>query len=81
MRDSLRAVALVVLMAAVGCHRDKYQMRPVVREEAVLPPNEKRYNEPDTAGFKNTRTGQPAKDDKALMNRPGGVGPLGPGGF
>lgn len=80
MRDALRAVALVVLLAAVGCHRDKYQMRPVVREEAVLPPNEKRYNEPDTAGYKNAKSALP-QDDKSIMNRPGPLGPVGPGGF
>lgn len=80
MRDALRAVGLVALLAAVGCHRDKYNLNPVVREEVVMPPNEKRYNEPDTAGYRQQKQPQP-KDDAALMSRPGGIGPLGPGGF
>ena len=81
MRVSLRAVGLAALMAAVGCHRDKYNMQPVRREEAVLPPNEKRYNEPDTAGYRKPKAEQP-KDDKAMMSRPGGFGgPGNPGGF
>lgn len=81
MRGALRAVGLVALMAAVGCHRDKYNLEPTRREEVVLPPDEKRYNEPDTAGYRQKK--QESKDDKAMMGggRPGGIGTMGPGGF
>lgn len=74
------ALGLVVAIATTaGCHHDKYNMKPVEKEEAILPPNEKRYNEPDTAGY---RKPPPQKEEKTLMGRPGpGFGSGSMGGF
>ena len=79
MRGALWAVGLVVAMAAAaGCAHDKFNMKPPEKDEPVLPPNEPRYNLPDTAGY---RKPPPPKDEKTLLGRPpGGFGP-GPGGF
>jgi hypothetical protein len=78
MRGALWAVGLLAAMAAAaGCHHDKYNMKPTVKEEPVLPPAEKRYNEPDTAPYKRPT---PPKDEKTLLGRPGGGMP-GLGGF
>jgi hypothetical protein len=81
MRGTLRAVGLFLLMAAVlGCAKDKYGMNAKFREEVVLPPTgQARYDQPDTADY---RKPPPEKQDKTLMNRPGGgPGPGGLGGF
>jgi hypothetical protein len=80
MRGTLRAVGLLVLVGAVlGCAKDKYGLNPKFREEAILPPaGQARYDQPDTADY---RKPPPEKQDKALLNRPGGVGPGGLGGF
>ena len=80
MRGARWAVGLVVAMAlAAGCHHDKYNMKPPEKEEPVLPPNEKRYNEPDTAPYKKP---PPPKEEKTLLGKPGGMmGPGGAGGF
>jgi hypothetical protein len=76
MRGALLAVGLLVAMvAAAGCHHDKYGLRPKHKEEPFLPPDEKRYNEPDTAPYKKP---PPPKDEKTLLGRPGtgmGAGP------
>jgi hypothetical protein len=80
MRCTLRAAALLVGLMALGCHHEKYNMRPKKVEEYILPPNEKRYNEPDTAPFRPQR--QP-KEEPNAASRPGkgGSGGMGPGGF
>jgi len=80
MRGTLWAIGLfIAMMAAAGCAKDKYHMKPVVKEEPILPPNEKRYNEPDTATWKPP---PPQKDEKTLLGRPGpAMGPSGLGGF
>jgi hypothetical protein len=79
MRGTLRAVALAAgLSAATGCHHDKHAVKPPEVEEYFLPPDEKRYNEPDTAPY---RKPPPPKDEKTLLGRPGGGGLGGPGGF
>jgi hypothetical protein len=79
MRGSLRvgALGLFAALAALGCAEDKYHLAPKFREEAVLPPNEKRYNEPDTATY---RKPPPPKDEKSLLGRGGGPGGPGLGG-
>lgn len=79
MRGTLWAAVLAAgLAAAAGCHHDKYKLKPPEIEEYHLPPNEKRYNEPDTAPY---RRPPPPKDEKALIGgRPGG-GMGGPGGL
>jgi hypothetical protein len=80
MRGALWAVGLVAALAAgAGCHHDKYNMKPVEKEEPILPPDEKRYNEPETAKY---RKPPPPKDEKTLLGRPGGGMPsTGFGGF
>jgi hypothetical protein len=80
MRGTLWAIGLfIAMMSAAGCAKDKYHMKPVVKEEPILPPNEKRYNEPDTATWKPP---PPQKDEKTLLGRPGpAMGPSGLGGF
>jgi hypothetical protein len=75
----LRAFGLFVGAAVlVGCARDKYNMRPKFPEEYQLPPNERRYNEPDTAGYR--KPPAPAKEEKTALGRPGSPGG-GYGGF
>ena len=73
------AIALAVALAAVGCHHDKYDTSGPRKEEYILPPDEKRYNEPDTATYR--KPPQP-KSEETLLNRGRGPGmPGGPGGF
>ncbi|HVK09036.1 MAG TPA: hypothetical protein VM597_09695, partial [Gemmataceae bacterium] len=69
MRGAMRVVAFVVGVAACGCAQDKYHLNPKHPEQPFLPPNEKRYNEPETAPYRKSLepTGQ---DEKALLNRP-----------
>ena len=62
----------------VGCAEDKYKLTPKFREEAILPPDEPRYNLPDTATY---RKPPPPKDEKTLLGRNGTPGMSGPGGF
>ncbi len=70
-------LALVVACAATGCYHDKYNVNGPKVEEYHLPPNEKRYNEPDTATY---RAPPIQKKEETLSNRGrGGAG--GPGGF
>jgi hypothetical protein len=82
MRGALRILGLVIGMAAMlGCHHDKYNIRPPHVEEYYLPPDEPRYNLPDTAPYKKP---PPQKDEKTLLGRPGnggGAGGMGGGGF
>lgn len=82
-QTSRALLALIVALTAVGCYHDKYGMGGSTREDYVQPPDEPRYNEPDTAKF---RVLPKLKQDETLMNRgrggpgPGGTGG-GPGGF
>ena len=62
-------LALVVALAAVGCYHDKYDVNGPKREEYYLPPNEDRYNLPDTATY---RAPPPLKQQDTLMNKGGG---------
>jgi hypothetical protein len=81
MRGTLRALGLVIAFLALGpgCHHDRYKIKPPVVEEYQIPPDEKRYNEPDTAPYKKPT---PPKDEKSLIGKPGGMGgPGSPGGF
>jgi hypothetical protein len=83
MRGTFGAIGLAIGLLAVGlgCHHDKYNMKPPKVEEYQLPPDEKRYNQPDTAPYKKP---PPAKEVKTLLGRPGGggfSGGGGPGGF
>ena len=78
MRGALWAVGLLAAMAAAaGCAQDKYNMKPVQKEEPILPPDDKRYNDPPAAGYKKP---PPPKDEKTLIGRPsGGMPGLGGG--
>lgn len=67
-------LALVVALATVGCYHDKYDVNGPVREEYHLPPNEPRYNQPDTATY---RQKAPEKQQETLINKGRGQ----PGGF
>jgi hypothetical protein len=83
MRVALGMFALgFAILAIAGCYHDKYHSKPDVKEEAVLPPHEKRYDEPDTAPYKKP---PPPKDEKTLLGKTpgsfGGPGGGGPGGF
>jgi hypothetical protein len=68
MRGVISVVAFLVGLAALGCAEDKYHMTPKRKEEPFLPPNEKRYNEPETAPYRKPL--EPTKDEKALLTRP-----------
>lgn len=72
-------LALVVALAAVGCYHDKYDVNGPRKEEYFLPPNEDRYNLPDTATY---RPKPQEKQQDTLMNKNrGGGGGNGLGGF
>jgi hypothetical protein len=70
-------IALIVAFAATGCYHDKYNVNGPKVEEYHLPPDEPRYNLPDTATY---RAPPPPKKQESLMNRNQG-GPAGLGGF
>jgi hypothetical protein len=80
MRCVLRILGLGMgVVAVVGCHHDKYNIKPPHVEEYYLPPDESRYNQPDTANYKKPA---PQKDEKKNLDRPGfGSGPGNMGGF
>lgn len=75
MRAIIALAAAAVAVAATGCYHDKYGLSAPKREEYVLPPDQKRYNEPDTANWKPP---PPPKQQDTLMNKAGG-GMGGPG--
>ena len=62
-------IALVVAFAAVGCYHDKYNVNGPKKELYTLPPDEDRYNFPDTATYR--APPQPKQQD-TLMNKAGG---------
>jgi hypothetical protein len=78
MCGSFRALVLFVGLLALGCHHDKYHMTPPKVEEYSLPPDEPRYNLPDTAGY---RKPAPKKEEKTLMGGPDNAMRPGVGGF
>jgi hypothetical protein len=78
MRRVMAVVAFVVGVAVVGCAEDKYRLNPVHKEEVFLPPDEKRYNQPETAPYRKPLA--PLQEEKALLSRPM-TGLNGPGGF
>lgn len=59
-------LALIVVIAAVGCYHDKYNVNGPPREDYLLPPDQKRYNEPDTAPY---RPPPMQKKEDTLMNK------------
>lgn len=81
MRVLLALVVVVVTIAAVGCYHDKHNLSGAKREDYLLPPDEKRYNEPDTANYK---AKPQTKQQDTLMDKMGGPrqsGGNGLGGF
>jgi hypothetical protein len=79
MRTMLALVVALAAQAAIGCYHDKYHTSGPKREDYYLPPDEPRYNLPETATWKPP----PApKEQDNLMNRTGTPGPNGKiGGF
>jgi len=83
----MRAKALLAaaftagVIAAVGCHHDKYKIVNPQVEEYKLPPDEPRFNNPPTEQYKPPPV---KKEDPSLLgggrNKMMG-GPGGPGGF
>lgn len=79
--NALAAAGLAAaLVAAVGCHHDRYGLAYKPKEEVVLPADEARFNNPPSAPYKK----RPLKggDEKALLNRDkmmGGGGAMQPG--
>ncbi len=73
-------LALVVALAAVGCYHDKYNTSGPKREDYQIPPDEPRFNEPETAIY---RPPPAPKQQETLTNRGGGNTPMGnkTGGF
>ena len=69
------------LVAALGCHHDKYKLAAPQVEEYKLPPDEARYSTPPTENY---RPPPPKKDDTSLMggrNKMGGGRGMPGGGF
>jgi hypothetical protein len=76
----LAAGLAAAVAAAVGCHHDKYGLAYKVKEEAVLPADEPRFNNPPSAPYKKRPT--QSSDEKTLLARDkmlNGSGPLNPG--
>jgi hypothetical protein len=82
----LFAVLTAGLVVTAGCHHDKFQVKCPPKEECVLPPDDARFNDAPTQGY---RKRPPKPEDKSLMGGGGmGRGPMGggpgglnPGGF
>ncbi len=70
-------LGLIVALAATGCYHDKYDVNGAQRERYNLPPDEARYNLPETATY---RAPPPPKKQDTLTSRDRG-GRTGPGGF
>ncbi len=85
MRAIIALAGLIVAIATIGCYHDKYGMAAPKREDYILPPDQKRYNEPPTAEW---QPPPPPKQQDTLMNKAGlgggatpGLRGSGPGGF
>jgi hypothetical protein len=79
----MRALLALVVALVAGCYHDKYHLAGPKKEECVLPPDQPRYNLPETATW---RAPPPPKEQDTLLNRggntPGGGGAPGKlGGF
>jgi hypothetical protein len=68
MRALIALAVVAVAVAAVGCYHDKHGLVAPKREDYLLPPDQKRYNEPDTATW---RAPPPPKQQDTLMNKGG----------
>jgi hypothetical protein len=72
-------LALVVALAALGCYHDKYNMIGPKKEEYVEPPDQARYNNPETAPYKPPPA--PKEQDTLIKSGKGSGGGNGLGGF
>ena len=75
MRRTLIALTFVSLVAALGCHKDKYHMSAKFEEDYVLPPDEPRFNNPPESGYK-----KPTKRKADDVRNSPGLGSNGGGG-
>lgn len=82
----VRALLVFVVGAlapvATGCYHDKYDVLGETKERYTLPPDEARYNLPETATYR----AKPAEKKQETLSTRGrggvtGGGPGGPGGF
>ncbi len=78
MRKCWGAIALGLVISAVGCHHDKHDLAVKFPEEYTLPPDEARFNNPPESSY---RRPPPKKEFKAGPGGPGGGGGGGGGGF
>jgi hypothetical protein len=73
--------AAALTAALVGCHHDRFGLAYKPKEEAVLPADEPRFNNPPSAPYKKRLP--KGGDEKTLMGRDkmmgGGGGPMSPG--
>ena len=69
MRRVLFTLAIVSLVAAAGCHRDKYNLTAKFEEDYVLPPDEARFNNPPESGYR-----KPTKKREADIRNSPGIG-------
>ena len=65
MRTMLALVVALAALTAVGCYHDKYNLNGPKREDYELPPDEARYNLPETAPYKPP---PPPKQQSTLAN-------------
>jgi hypothetical protein len=64
-------IAVLLSLAALGCHHDKYGLKAKHPEEMVLPPDEPRFNNPPQSEYK-----KPDRK-KEVRPGPGGGGSMG----
>lgn len=71
----------VSLLAVVGCYTDRHKLAAPQVEEYKMPPDEPRFNDPPTEGYRKPPV---KKVEKSLLGGDGGKmpgGPLSPTGF
>lgn len=78
MRALFALLAGALMAAATGCYHDKYDVLGEKKERYNLPPDDPRYNLPETAPY---RAPPPQKQQETLTSRPRATNPGGPGGF
>lgn len=82
MRALIATVAALAALAGTGCYHDKYDVGVPKKEEYIMPPDEARYSQPDTAIYRpksQERQQETLLNSRNRQNLPGGPG--GPGGF
>ena len=77
MRAKALAAGLATAAAVVlGCHHDKKNIAYTPKEQAILPADEPRFNNPPSAEYRK----RPApKDEKTMFGREKMGGPISPG--